>query len=172
MHVCVCTDIGEFLRRVWAARTQDNESRRVGQPLRSCRRAFVRAQKVSKHVIHTLGQLRRRSEPFALAHARAAAYVAAVPTCVCFRPPGRGPQASNAHEVPVLEPISHAVLQQGPSAQQTAASLFRDHGATPRHAQVPSKAGSASRRVRNAMALVLEQQEGASCPHFKPKLAT
>jgi hypothetical protein len=46
-------------------------------------------------------------------------------------------QANTAQELPLLEPMSHAVLQQDLSTQQPSAALFSD-GATSRHAQVPS----------------------------------
>lgn len=130
-----------------------NHGELVRQPVRSCRGAFVHAQSVFKYVSHTLGMRRWRSEPVALAHA--AATLAAVPTRVSFCPCGRAPQAHNGQDMPALDPISHAVVQQSPSAQQTAASLFRDQGATPRHAQVPSQARNTSRQVGNTLLLVL-----------------
>jgi hypothetical protein len=56
------------------------------------------------------------------------------------------PQAHSAQEVPLVEPVSHAVLQQSSSAQQASSALFGKE-ATPRHMQVPGTSRSHASKV-------------------------
>lgn len=55
-------------------------------------------------------------------------------------------QAHSAQEVPFVEPVSHAVLQQSSSAQQASSALFGKE-ATPRHMQVPGTSRSLASKV-------------------------
>lgn len=66
-------------------------------------------------------------------------------TCLCCS--ARFLQANSVQEVPLLEPISHAVLQQDLSTQQPSAALFND-GVTSRHTQVPSNPNKLQHEVR------------------------
>jgi hypothetical protein len=87
-------------------------------------------------------------------------------TCFCCSV--RFLQANSAQEVPLLEPISHAVLQQDLSTQQPSAALFSD-GVTSRHAQVPSNPNKLQHEVR---AMYIQRPECSLQFEFKTTLVS